>query len=330
MSKAGRSDVTVVIPNWNGGPRLVRTLTDLGAQTEVPKRVIVVDNGSGDDSPDAAEDAGAEVVRWAANCGFAAAVNEGIRRAKTPLVAVVNNDVELRPDWLDKLADGLSRYRDASFATGKIYSASHREVLDGTFDLVSRSLCAWRAGSSRTDTPEFTRERYIWIAPMTAALFRRDLFEQVGLLDERFGSYLEDVDFGIRCSLEGKTGAYIGGAVAWHWGSATLGVWQPETVRLIARNQVLLARKYRPRSWLSRRGWSVMVGQLLWGGMALRHGVASAWLRGKREGFRSTSPEGPGDPDRLELVLDKQERELLALQELSGFDLYWHLYFSLT
>ncbi len=316
--------ITVVIPNWNGGARLRRVLRDLGAQTLKPARVIVVDNGSTDDSGGAAEDAGAEVVRFASNRGFAPAVNEGIRRAETPLVAILNNDLELAPDWLARMSDGLGRYKEASFATGKIFSAAVRDRLDGTFDLVSEGLIAWRAGHDRPDAPVWNRERYIASTSLTAALFKREVFGAVGLLDEGFESYLEDVDLSIRCSIQGLLGVYLPRAVSYHVGGATLGSWSPKMVELIARNHGYLVAKYGG----SRK---TLVAQLLWGLLTLRHGTFFAWLRG----YRTSSEGGPvilkgEEQSRLRAALSRQERELAELQRASGEDTYWKLYFLLS
>src|SRR5205814_4327635 len=116
------------------------------------------------------------------------------------------------------------------------------------------------------------------VPPATAALFRAERFRRVGLFDPEFGSYLEDVDFGLRCAMEGLGGVYVPAAVATHQGSASLGAWSPEMVRLVARNQVLLAVKH---GLLRRYWWPVLVGQSLWGLVALRHRCGWAFIRGK-------------------------------------------------
>ena len=319
--------ITVVIPNWNGGARLTRVLKDLGAQTLRPERVMVIDNGSSDESGAAAEDAGAEVIRLGSNRGFAPAVNEGLRRTSTPLVAILNNDLELAPDWLSQMADGLSRFKDASFATGKIFSVQHRDRLDGTFDLVSLGLAAWRAGHGRIDGSIWNRERYIAATSLTAAVFRRPVFDSVGLLDERFESYLEDVDLSIRCAINGVNGVYLPRAISHHVGSATLGVWSSEMVRLIARNHGVLVGKYGG----SKKS---LVAQLLLGLLALRHGAFLAWLRGHRQADSPglTEPMHLTGEQRTQLraVLGQQEKELRELQQATGFDTYWKLYFLLS
>src|SRR6185436_12218966 len=135
----------------------------------------------------------------------------------------------------------------------------------------------------------------------TAALFRAELFRKAGLLDESFESYLEDVDFGLRCSALGLEGSYIPQAVAWHRGSASLGRWHSKTVRLISRNQVLLLARHYPRRLLVRAAWPILVAQLLWGVVALRHGCGFAWLRGKLQGLKEFS-EWRQKPEAFDLV----------------------------
>jgi GT2 family glycosyltransferase len=157
---------------------------------------------------------------------------------------------------------------------------------------------------------------------------RRRVFEQVGELDERFESYLEDIDFCLRCALRGIGGVYVPAAVAYHEGSATLGAWSPRMVRLISRNQVFLIAKHYPEDWPMRLGRAVVAGQLLWGALALRHGTGMAWLRGKVEGLRRRE-ELAGDPacPALEGLLDECESEMRGLQAATRQDSYWKMYF---
>ncbi len=120
------------------------------------------------------------------------------------------------------------------------------------------------------------------MASLTACLIRREAFNALGPLDERFESYLEDVDFGLRCAKAGLTGVYEPAAVAYHQGSSTWGRWNPDTVRLLSRNQILLAAKH----FRGQPQWPILVGQLLWGLVALRHGCGWAWLEGKLAGLK--------------------------------------------
>ncbi len=327
---AGR--VTVVIPNWNRRELLTRLLEKLRLQTELAAQVLVVDNGSTDGSAEAAEASGARVIRLKRNEGFAHAVNLGIVATRTEWVAVINNDVEPEPEWLQRLLDAAVK-EDAWFATGKICKQGSPDTIDGTFDLISRGACAWRAGEGSRDGAEWSNPRRIRITPFTAAVFRCELFAELGGLDEEFGSYLEDVDFGIRCAISGRDGVYVPEARALHEASATLGSWTPEMVRLISRNQLLLVAKHYPRNWVSLYGWPVVWGQLLYGLMALSRGCGTAFVRGKREAWRKFEElqalEKP-DPGALESLLRESEAEILKLQASAGFDRYWRWYFKLA
>jgi GT2 family glycosyltransferase len=332
MESTSGGDVTVIVPAWNRRELLERLLRSLRAQTQAAAEVLVVDDGSQDGSAAYAEGMRARVIRMGAHGGFAKAVNRGIRESRTPLVAIVNNDVELAPDWLEKLLVGVGL--GAWFATGRILQAGDPTRIDATYDALCRGGTAWRVGHGCPDGPQFRVSREIRSAPFTAALFRTALFDKVGLLDERFESYLEDVDFGLRCAFAGCAGRYVPDAVALHAGSATLGRWHPETTRRIARNQVFLIAKHYPVRMFLRYAWPIALAQALWGLVALRHGSGWPWLRGKVEGMRRftelTEPRPSGSGPALAEILAADEREIRRVQRESGKDLYWTLYFLLT
>jgi GT2 family glycosyltransferase len=323
----------VIIPTWNRAALLAQALESLARQTYPIERVLVIDNGSTDDSAAVATRAGAQVISLGANAGFATAVNRGVQEAAgTEWIVVLNNDVVLAPAWLERLVTKLET-TGAWFATGKLLNAQAQDRMDGSFDAVCRGGCAWRCGHGRLDAPLWNQPRTIQLAPFTAAVFRAGVFERVGLLDERFESYLEDVDFGLRCAQAGLSGLYVPEAVAYHQGSATLGRWHPDTVRKISRNQLLLVAKHYPADWILRYGWPVFIAQILWGFVALRHGAPLSYLAGKWEGvrqFRETRGKHYPSIGNFPAILEQSERELREIQESTGFDLYWRLYFALT
>ena len=319
--------ITAVIPNWNGAARLTQILTDLHHQTLPPAEIIVVDNGSTDGSPETAHKTGARVIRLHTNQGFTTAVNRGVAESSTEFVAILNNDIRFGPDWLRLLAQGLGA---APFATGKLLTLAEPEILDGSFDAICRGGCAWRCGQGRPDGPLWSEPRDIAFPPFTAILVRRVFFLEIGGLDESLGSYLEDVDFGLRCASKGYTGRYVPGAIAYHEGSATLGRWSPITVRHIARNQTLLLARHYPTRLLIRFGWPIAVAQLLWGLVALKHGAGFAWVLGKIDGLRMFAAYRRVEGDTIAPVLGSSEKELKELQQRTGWDWYWRLYFALT
>lgn len=311
--------ISVIVPVWNGRDLLARLLDSLDRQTLRAGEILAMDNGSTDGAPDLARARGARVIAMGRNAGFAAAVNRGIREAGGEWLAVLNSDVELAPEYLEKLAAS-----GAPFATGKILSPTGK--IDATFDLTTRGAATWRAGSGMPDRPPFDRAREISSAPWTAVLFQSSVFARTGLLEEAFESYLEDAEFGLRCAALGIRGRYVPEARAVHIGSASLGRWHPDTVRRIARNQLWISARYPAAGRL----WPALVAQTLWGGVALRHGAGLAWLRGKWEGLRRFSAlrreSLRWDPEPLEPVLRSNEQ---FIREHSA-ETYWRLYFMLT
>lgn len=324
-------DVTVLVPSRNRRDLLEALLPKLRLQSVPPAEILVADDGSSDGSAEAAARVGARVIVLERPAGFAAAVNRGLREIRTPWVAVLNNDVEPAEDWLERLLHAAESH-SAWFACGKLLQRADPRRIDGTFDALCRGGCAWRAGHGRPEGAIWNQPRRISFAGFTAALLRRELFEKIGYLDERFQSYLEDVEFCLRCALAGYGGIYVPQARGLHTGSATLGRWCAQTVRLIARNQLLLVAKHYPEDWRRRYGRAVLAAQALWGLVAARHGRLLAYLQGKQEGIRMfrlfrAGSDRRADPERLAAVLAESEAEILRLQRRTGWDAYWRLYF---
>jgi GT2 family glycosyltransferase len=314
--------ITAVIPVHNRADLLARLLESMRSQTVAFTETIVVDNASTDGVGEIAQKAGCRVIEMGENTGFACAVNRGWRAAATEWVAILNSDVELHPEWLEHL---LSAGSGASFATGLILDANNRTLVDGTYDLVSRAGCAWRAGNGQRAPVPGGASRPIAIAPGTALIFRRKVLDQLNGLDEDYGSYLEDVDLGLRCMERGFAGVYVPAAIAWHKGSATFGRWNPGVVRLIARNQLLLLSRHYDAALMRECLWPILAGQFLWGLVALRHGAGLAWLKGKLDGIRNFHLRGT-HADAVRNFLESSEQEIAA----RATDSYWNWYFRLT
>jgi GT2 family glycosyltransferase len=331
--RAGSSpEVSVVIPTWNQSRLVAGVLRTLHGQTFGPAEMLVVDNGSTDDTAAVSEQLGATVIRLFENRGFAAAVNAGILKARFEWLFLLNNDVNLDPKWLE-IALKTAHEFDADFVTGKLLQKRARQRLDGTYDLLARSGCAWRCGWNAPDHELWNQRRSVRFASFTALLIRRSVFEKIGLLDTRYESYYEDVDFGLRAAIAGCKGIYEPCATGTHLGSATLGA-GARTTYLISRNQVLLAAKFG----LARLSlWKVILGQSLFLLSRIKQGTLVAALKGKWNGLRVCGLPMPNfcslyqsDRDRIRELLDESEAEIRRYQRLIGFDLSWKWYFALS
>ena len=176
--------VTAVIPVHNRAELLERLLTTVRAQTTPVQEIVVVDNASTDGAPDVARKFGCRVIEMGENAGFARAVNAGWRAAAEGWIAILNSDVELDAEWLKRLAAWADVRSDSvSFATGTIFDATRRQIVDGTYDLVSRAGCGWRVGHGEAGQ-EFVEagQGFVRVAmvPATACLYRRAVLASLG------------------------------------------------------------------------------------------------------------------------------------------------------
>ena len=263
----------VVVPNWNGRRWLPGLLDSLEAQTLSPDEVVVVDNGSGDDSVAYLRSRGVEVVELGRNTGFAFAANRGIEAVSAEAVALVNTDVVLAPDWLERavgaLGDGVG-----SVAT-KMVLLDDPGVSDDAGDELRRDGVAHQRAHGRRDDGRFDAAGEVFSACAGAGLYRRSAVVGVGLFDERLFSYLEDVDLGLRLRLAGWRCAYEP-AVARHARHGSSGQLERSVDAWVARNTLLLVAKAFPPRWVG----PVAYRQLSWIAEAAREGRLREHLRG--------------------------------------------------
>jgi hypothetical protein len=228
-----RLAVDVVIPTWNGERLLTACLDALRRQTLAPGRVIVVDNGSTDASRDVVEAAGAEWLALGENRGFPAAVNAGIAASAAPLVALLNNDAEPEPGWLEALVAAAEADPSLSLFASRMRFAGS-DLLNAAGDAFDvRGRGGYNRGLGESDGARFDEPRLVFGACAGAAMYRRSLFADIGLFDERFFLSWEDVDLDLRAALAGHRCLYVPGAVVHHRQGASSG---PDRVALERRN----------------------------------------------------------------------------------------------
>src|SRR5579884_1830355 len=214
----------VVVPNWNGVGRLRACLDSLKTQSQ--KHVaVVVDNGSTDDSLALLEKEypQVKVVRHSKNKGFAGGVNAGIRLAienKVEYVALLNNDAVADKDWLKRLSGFLHDHPKAGIVTSKILE-SNGKLLDSTGEKYSSWGLPFPRGRDEADTEKYDKDIWVFAASGGASLYRVKMLEQIGLFDEDFFAYYEDVDISFRAQLAGWKVGYEPSARVLHQISAT-------------------------------------------------------------------------------------------------------------
>jgi GT2 family glycosyltransferase len=221
------------------------------------------------------------------NEGTTGSVNRAVAETESRYILLLNNDVELRPDCIEKLVRALDAKPKLGFATGKLLRATQRTHLDGAGDAMLLAGAAYRLGHFDRDEGQYDQPMPILGACSAAALFRREAFDLCGRLDSDFFAYLDDPDLALRAQLLGYTGVYLPDAVGYHIGSATLvDVLHPRIVEYVTRNQIYLLVKDYPRSVFWRLLPRIVVYQCLWFCFALRSGHLGAYMRGWRAGLR--------------------------------------------
>jgi GT2 family glycosyltransferase len=267
---------SVVVPNFNGSRWLPGCLDSLAAQTLAPAEIVVVDNGSSDGSAAlASERPGVRVLHLGRNLGFGAAANRGIEVAGADSVALVNTDVVLAPDWVERMTGALASAPDVGAVACKMVDLDDPTVLYDAGDVLRRDGVCEQRGRFERDEGRYDTPGDVFAACAGAALYRRGAVLDVGGFDERFFLYLEDVDLGLRLRLAGWRCRYEP-AIARHAGEGSL----PEGGRTawtwVERNTLLLAAKAFPLRWAPR----VLYRQAGWTWHALRERRLRAHLTG--------------------------------------------------
>lgn len=281
---AGPPLVTVVIANWNGRSWLSHCLPTLAQQTFADFEVIVVDNGSNDDSIPwlATHWPTVRLIPLKRNVGFAAANNLGIRAARGQFIVTLNNDTLADPDWLAQMVTAVSA-PDIGMVAAKILVWHDPNKLDSTGIEIDAAGMAWNRGDGRPAHTPFPAE--VFGPNAAAALYRREMLAQIGLFDEDFFAYYEDVDLAWRARRAGWRCVYTAEAQIRHWHSATGGQNKPLKAYLLGRNRVWCLLKNYPWPDLAWRAPLLLLYDGLTGTIqALRQG-SSAPLNGRCQGW---------------------------------------------
>jgi len=275
--------IDIIIPNWNGKSMLADCLHSLNNQTFPGFRIIVIDNGSEDGSVALVERdfPQVRVLKYAENTGFSIAVNRGISESDAPWLLLLNNDMEVAPDCLENLRSAIDRYRDYQFFALKMMSFHQRDIIDGAGDAVLRGGVGYRLGTMEKENEYYNVDRDTFGVCAGAGLYKRELFEKVGVFDPDFFAYLEDVDLNMRARRHGFLCRYIASAVVYHIGSATSGSKiNSLTIRLSTRNNYYVLLKNYSLMMFIRFMPSIIVYQLMWAVFSLKKGMAVSYLQG--------------------------------------------------
>ena len=293
--------VTIIIPNYNGLAFMEPCMKALDHQNFKDFSVLVVDNGSTDGSVEWLKEHGIPAVFLKTNTGFSGAVNVGIKKAATPYVILLNNVTKADPDYVGELVRAMEASPKIFSVSSRMIQMYHPDLMDDAGDMYSVLGWAYQRGVGQP-LERYDKPFKIFSACAGAAIYRRQVFEEIGYFDEMHFAYLEDIDVGYRAKLYGYDNVYCPTARIFHVGSGTSGSkYNSFKVKLAARNNVYLNYKNMPAGQLLLNALPIGVGIALKYQFFKKRGFAEDYLEGLKEGIRTakTCRKVPFSPKRV-------------------------------
>lgn len=213
--------LSFLLVNFNGGPLLSDALGSISRQTFTDYEVIVIDNGSIDRSWDIPffGRPGWVLERLDRNAGFSEANNLAYARSRGPIIALINNDVVLDPHWAERIIQAFETPQVAAVACRLVQTRNPGFLDSAGFDTFT---CCTTEGWRELPAGFFAGKRHEPFGPVaSAAAYRREAIEKVGLFHPEYFAYYEDTDLAMRLALFGFQCRYLDDAIAYHLGSAT-------------------------------------------------------------------------------------------------------------
>ena len=316
-------EITIVIPNYNGEKYLEECLEALEEQ-EVgsPKfKVLVVDNGSDDGSvsllnaymektakmqePHIFE---TECIFLNENTGFCHAVNVGIQEARSPYVILLNNDTKVKAGFIKSLYKAINSDEKIFSVSSKMLMWDKPELIDDAGDRYCVLGWAYSRGKGKKATV-FDKPADVFAACGGASIYRRSVFDEIGLFDELHFAYLEDIDIGYRAKIHGYRNRYEPSAEVLHYGSASTGSrYNERKTQLASANSVYIIGKNMPFLQCLINLPFLVTGFFLKFLFFCRKGMGMLYLKGLGAGVkRSFSKQG------------RMNKESFALRHLGNY-----------
>lgn len=238
------SKVSVIIPNYNGEKYIAECMVALEKQTEKDFDVIFVDNNSEDESIKLLQEFDKKLklnlIKLDKNYGFSKAVNEGIKASKAEYVILLNNDTHVGRHFVEELLKEIETNEEIFAAQALMLQYDNPELIDSAGDYFCGLGIAFSTGKDCRLSEYHIREN-IFSACAGAAIYRKNVFDKIGLFPEEFFAYLEDVDVCYRAKLYGYKNIVVPSARVLHVGSGSSGSRHNEfKVKLSSRNAMLL------------------------------------------------------------------------------------------
>jgi GT2 family glycosyltransferase len=263
--------LSIIVPTFNGMAWLPTLMGALAQQRFGDFEVIVVDDGSHDESVGWLEQnyPAARVVVNRQNQGFVASCNIGADVARGKVIVFLNNDTEPEAAWTAELARAVCANPKAGIFASKLLLFDQRGTLHAAGDSMGIDGIPRNRGVWQEDRGQYDRQAAVFGGCGGAVAYRRELWTALGGFDEAFWMYIEDADFAFRAQLLGWEARFVPEARVYHHLSATGG--GVLASYYVGRNTIWLIAKNMPRTLLWRNGLRIIGAQAAIAVDALRH-----------------------------------------------------------
>ena len=289
--------VSIITPNFNGENFLNIYFESLISQNKHIREVVIVDNGSTDNSVNIIKDYQKNLdyplqiilIQNKKNLGFAKATNQGIKIAQSELLLFLNNDVELNNNSISSLINCIIKDDFIFSSASKMIQFNNRNLIDDAGDEYTLLAYTKKVGNGQ-NIDRYTKEREIFSSCAGAALYKRSLVIKLGCFDENFFAYMEDVDLAYRAQINGYKNVYCPESIVYHIGSGSSGSKYNEfKIRLSARNNVLVIYKNLPIPQKIINIPFIFLGFLIKYLFFVKKGFGKIYLAGIKEGLNDKS-----------------------------------------
>ena len=288
-----KSDVSVIIPNFNGEKYIANCLESILDQSFYDfgrMEIIVVDDCSSDDSVNIIkryQEVKLEINP--VNSGFDKSVNQGIKASSGTYCLLLNNDVVVDRDFVKYLYRHIDENPKVFSVSSKMVRYYERNKLDDTGDFYNIFGWAYKRGDGKP-VEAYKKWTSVFSTCAGAGIYRRSVLDEIGLFDETFFAYLEDVDISYRGLIYGYQNHYEPQAICYHIGSATTADGQkysPFKVKISARNNIYVAYKNMPTLQLLINSPFLLLGFLIKYLIFWKRGYGKDYSAGIKEGLKN-------------------------------------------
>jgi len=242
--------VGVLVLNWNSPQDTIRCLLSIENSNYSNYQILVVDNGSEDDSLDQLHIAypDLEILETGQNLGYSGGNNAGIRfllDRGAEFIWLLNDDIAISPGALSHLVRAAFEHPDAGFLGPKIVCMQDPKRLLSTGGLLTQDYQPIHRGMGESDDDQYNQRETVDFLSGCALLVSKNTIQGIGLLDEVYFTYHEDIDWCFRGREAGFSCLYAPDAVVYHPDTRQRDAKSPRVNYYIARNSLLFARKHR-------------------------------------------------------------------------------------